>query len=167
MKKHTYFGTYIGPDWPDQRWLAPYFLTPAGRQAAFDGDNDSWSLNVDGLEGTEHLPQWNGRIDIMLTIVGNLEHGVLLCHQKLGPNGIGHYSRGDLSRLRDYVETKQDSVMPVGLFIPFERAWDAIKEFVEADGALPKSIPWIAVPDLPRDTFPDPYYYFRGLKKPE
>jgi hypothetical protein len=167
MKKHTYFNTYIGPGWPEQQWLAPYFLTPDGRRKGFEEYNDSWSLNVDGLDGTEQLPQGNGRIDIMLTTVGNLDHGVLLCHQKFGPNGIGHYSRGDLSRLREYVETKQDSVMPVGLFIPFEKAWDAIKEFMEMDGALPKSIPWIAVPDLPRDAFPDPYYYFRGLKPPE
>lgn len=167
MKRSTYFDTYDGPGWPDSGSLAPYFLTDAGRRRAFDDDNDSWALRIDGLRGTEHLPQFNGRVDLVLTIVGNIEHGVLLCHQQWGPNGVGHYSRGDLRRMREYVETKQDAVMPVGLFIPFERAWSAIKEFMETDGALPKSIPWIAVPDLPKDTFPDPYYYFRGLKKPE
>jgi hypothetical protein len=33
--------------------------------------------------------------------------------------------------------------LPVGLFIPFEKAWLAVKEFMETDGKLPKSIDWI------------------------
>jgi len=44
--------------------------------------------------------------------------------------------------------------MPIGLFIPFERAWLAVKEFLQTDGAL--SITWIAGDDLPADAFPDP-----------
>ena len=32
----------------------------------------------------------------------------------------------------------------------------ALKEFIETDGALPKSIEWIANKDLPPGTFPDP-----------
>lgn len=158
MKKRTYFDTYDGPGWPAQSWLAPYFLTDAGRRQAFDlpYGNDSWGLMADGLEGTERLPQWNGRIDIMLTIIGNIDHGVLLCHQKWGPNGVGHYSKGNLLRLREYVETKHGDLRPVGLFIPFEAAWKAVKEFMEGDGVLSKSIPWIAAPDLPPGTFPGP-----------
>jgi len=46
--------------------------------------------------------------------------------------------------------------MPVGLYVPFEAAWHAVKEFIETDGALPKSIAWISDDDLPNDTFPDP-----------
>ena len=92
----------------------------------------------------------------MLTIIGNIDHGVLLCHQKWGPNGIGHYSKGDLSRLREYVETAHGDLKPVGFFIPFEDAWKAVKEFMERDGALPKSVPWIAAPDIPPGTFPGP-----------
>jgi hypothetical protein len=49
--------------------------------------------------------------------------------------------------------------MPVGLFISFEQAWRAVKEFLETDGALPKSIAWIANQDLPPDTFSDRYEY--------
>jgi hypothetical protein len=156
MKKSTYFDTYVGQGWPDPSWLAPYFLTNSGRRTAFDDDTDSWALRVDGLEGTDQLPQFNGRVDLVLTVVGNIDHGVLLCHQKWGPNGIGHYSKGDLSRLREYVETKHGDLKPVAFFIPFEDAWKAVKEFMEKDGALPKSIPWIAAPDIPPGTFPGP-----------
>jgi hypothetical protein len=46
--------------------------------------------------------------------------------------------------------------MPIGLFIPFDRAWLAVKEFIETDGALPKSIDWIADADIPDEVFPDP-----------
>ncbi len=57
MSKSTYFDEYVGPGWPDPSELAPYFLTDAGRRKAFDEDNDSWSLRIDGLEGTGQLPQ--------------------------------------------------------------------------------------------------------------
>jgi len=46
--------------------------------------------------------------------------------------------------------------MPVGLYIPFEKAWLAVKAFLETEGELPKSIEWVANADLPRNTFPDP-----------
>ena len=49
-----------------------------------------------------------------------------------------------------------DTVLPVGLFIPFKKAWIAVKEFIETDGKLPRSIEWIANRDLPPNTFPDP-----------
>jgi hypothetical protein len=133
-------------------------LTDVGRRQAFDlpYGNDSWGLSAEGLQGTEHLPQFNGRIDIMLAIWGNVDHGVLLYYRKFGGGGIGRYSLGDRGRLREYVETKHGDLKPVGLFIPFEAAWKAVKEFMERDGMLPKSIPWIAAPDLPPGTFPDP-----------
>ena len=64
--------------------------------------------------------------------------------------------RGNLLRLREYVETKHGDLEPMGFFIPFEAAWKAVKEFMEKDGVLPKCIPWIAVPDIPPGTFPGP-----------
>jgi hypothetical protein len=39
---------------------------------------------------------------------------------------------------------------------PFKSAWLAVKEFIETDGQLPKSIEWIANKELPVGTFPDP-----------
>jgi hypothetical protein len=66
----------------------------------------------------------------------------------------GFDSRGDLTRLGEFVRTLHDDRLSVGLFIPFEQAWNAVKEFIETDGALPTCIAWIASRDLPPETFP-------------
>jgi hypothetical protein len=88
---------------------------------------------------------------------GNPEHGVLLIYSKWGGGLKQTYSsKGDFARLRERVRSMHDTVLPVGLFIPFDKAWPAVKEFIETDGKLPKSIEWIANRDLPPNTFPDP-----------
>jgi len=58
--------------------------------------------------------------------------------------------------LRTLVMAKQVSLMPVGLFIPFEQALKAVMQFIETDGTLPKCIEWIASADLPEGSFPEP-----------
>jgi hypothetical protein len=58
-----------------------------------------------------------------------------------------------LSHLREWVRNLDNDPLPVG---PFKSAWLAVKEFIETDGALPKSIEWVANRDLPPGTFPDP-----------
>jgi Immunity protein Imm1 len=47
-------------------------------------------------------------------------------------------SKGDLNRLREWVVSTHDTPLPIGLFVPFETAWEAVKEFIETDGELPK-----------------------------
>ena len=90
-------------------------------------------------------------------MLGNLDHGVLLHYRKGGGDyGDSFYSKGDLTRLREWVKTAHDDLFPVGLYIPFETAWKAVKEFIETDGQLPRSIEWVAGNDLPADAFPDP-----------
>ena len=85
MRKRTYFDSYWGDGWPELKWLAPYFLTAAGRRQFFSGGNDSWGLSADGVDGTENLPPFKGRVDIELMIQGNPQLGVILCYLKLGP----------------------------------------------------------------------------------
>jgi hypothetical protein len=88
---------------------------------------------------------------------GNPEHGVLLIYDRYGSGVHDTYtSKGDLTRLRELVRSLHDTPLPVGLFIPFRTAWKAVKEFIETDGELPKSIDWIANETLPPNTFPDP-----------
>jgi hypothetical protein len=156
MRKTTYFRDYEEEGWPDPAWLAPYFLTPSGRHRAFGLTNDCWGINLDGIEGTEHLPAFNGRIDIHLTIVGHPDVGVSLGYQRFADDGLDLYSKGDLGKLREYLRTMHGDLVPIGLYVSFETAWKAIKEFIERDGALPKNITWIEGQDLPADTFPDP-----------
>lgn len=157
MNKRTHFDTYWGPGWPETSWLGRYFLTTRGQHDFFASGNDNWGLKAEGVDGTEHLPQLKGRIDVNLNIQGHPDLGVLLQYRKTGRLPIEtYYSKGDLTRLHQWVKTAHGDRMPISLFIPFEAAWKAIKEFMERDGALPTSIAWIANADLPADAFPPP-----------
>ncbi len=98
-----------------------------------------------------------GRVVVRLKMWGHPELGVLLIWSKWGGGHKETFSsKGDLTRVREWVRSTHDTPLPVGLFIPFEEAWKAVKEFIETDGALPKSIEWVANRDLPPNTFPDP-----------
>ena len=157
MKKHALFDSYWGWGWPELKWLEPYFLDRPDQRWPFEGGGDSAGFTLEGVDGTEHLSANKGRIDIRLSLWGHPQHGVLLIYEKRG----GGYrevlsSRGDLTRLSELIRSTHDTPLPVGLFIPFEMAWKAVKEFVETEGELPKSIEWIANRDLPANTFPDP-----------
>jgi immunity protein Imm1 of predicted polymorphic toxin system len=157
MKKDAYFDVFDGPGWPASCELERYFLGPTGHWALFQNRNDCWGLSAEGVDGTEHLPRDQGRIDLRLTILGNANHGVLLHYAKMGGKRMkAYYSQGDLRRLREWIWTRHGSLVSIGLFIPFERAWLAVKEFIETDGALPQSITWVPGDDLPADAFPDP-----------
>lgn len=156
MKKHIYFDDFWG-DWPDPKELEHYFLAPPGQEWFFASGNDSAGLRVEGLYGTGSLALGKGRIDASLGMWGNPDLGVLLIYEKRGGGYRECYSsKGDLSRLREWVRTLHDDLRPVGLYIPFKTAWKAVKEFMETNGELPKSIEWIANRDLPPGTFPDP-----------
>ena len=97
-----------------------------------------------------------GRIDVDLDMWGHPDLGVLLIYSKWGGRiKEMRSSKGDLTRLREWVRGKQGTLLPIGLFIPYGTAWKAVKEFMETDGKLPNSIKWIANRHLPRGTFPD------------
>jgi hypothetical protein len=157
MRKRTYFDRIDGPGWPALRELEPYFLAPLGQRWFYQDGNDSAALWGEGADNTEHLELGKGRIDIELMMWGHPKLGVLLIWSKLGGGFQQVYSsKGDLTRLHKWVHSTHDTLLPVGLFVPYERAWKAVKEFLETEGELPKSIEWIANRDLPPYTFPDP-----------
>jgi hypothetical protein len=157
MKKHGYFASRDIKGWPKPQDIAHYFLAPPGRHWFFETGNDTAGFTAEGADGTEHLEPNKGRIDIELEMWGHPTLGVLLIWSKWGGGHKQNYtSRGDLKRLREFVRTMHNDPMPVGLFVPYEIAWRAVKEFLETDGDLPKSIEWIANHDLPPNTFPDP-----------
>ncbi|MEA2907239.1 MAG: hypothetical protein QOI12_4626 [Alphaproteobacteria bacterium] len=157
MKKRAYFNTFWGPGWPELKEIAPYFLSPPGKRWFSETGNDSAGLDAQGVEGTEHLEANKGRIDIRLDLWGHADLGVLLIWSKWGGGYKETYSsKGDLTKLRKWVRSTHDTPLPIGLFIPYGRAWQAVKEFIETDGSLPKNIEWIANRDLPPNTFPDP-----------
>ena len=158
MKKSSYFAGPPADGWPKPHHLERYFLGPPHQRWRFENTrNDCWGLDVEGVHGTAHLSEGKGRIDIHLTMVGNPDHGVLLQYRKVGGRYRDvYYSRGDLKRLQEWVMTRDGDLMPIGLFVPFERAWAGVKEFIEKDGALPESIEWIVDRDVPDYAFPDP-----------
>ena len=158
MKKDIYFDNYFGPGWPSLIELQPYFLAPPGKEWFYTGGNDSGSISLEGLDGTEHLPWGRGRKDIRLAMWGNPELGVLLQYARYG-GGVPRqdwFSKGDMKRIRQWVRSLHGDPLPVGLFIPFDQAWLAVKEFMETEGKLPTSIEWVSSDDLPDNTFPDP-----------
>jgi Immunity protein Imm1 len=162
MKKVTDFRGYEGPGWPDQQWLTPFFLTPAGRQKVFGIRNNHWCISARGIDGTEGLP-FDRRIDIDLHIIGKPDLGVLVLYDRVSvTDGHSYYSLGNPKMLRTLVKAKQGSRMPIGLFIPFEQALPAVMEFIQTNGALPKRIEWIAADDLPEGSFPEPEVTLRG-----
>lgn len=156
MRRWIYFDKYDQEGWPAPETLAPYFA-PGGERWFHRSGNDSAGLEAEGVDGTDRLAQGKGRIDIDLYIWGFPGVGVLLVYRKYG-GGLDETfsSKGDLRRLREWVRNLHNDPLPVGLFVPFESAYEAVKEFIETDGALPKSIEWIANNDLPPGTFPDP-----------
>ncbi len=159
MKKHAYFHKYRGDGWPSLDYLEPYFTQPPPQEGWFpNSGNDSGGLDLIGVEGTEHLPRFHGRKDIVLSMWGNPEHGVLMIYERQGgpEQHIAFASKGDMSRIKDWVRTLHDDPMPIGLYIPFAKAWEAVKEFMATEGQLPTSIEWIDMSTLPEGTFPDP-----------
>jgi hypothetical protein len=157
MKKSAYFDSHWGSGWPAIQWLEPYFLAPPGKRWFFATGNDSAGFDLEGVDGTGHLPANKGRIDIRLSMWGHPSLGVFLMYEKSGGGYRDTFSsRGDLTKLNEWVRSTHDTPLPVGLFIPYEQAWQAVKEFIETEGKRPTSIAWIANRDLPPNTFPDP-----------
>ena len=157
MKKRTYFDGLDEHGWPTPAELEPYFIASPGRHSPLTWGSEWGELALEGVDGTGHLRSGEGRIDIRLTMVSNRYHGVLLLYRKWGAgHKATYYSQGNLRRLREWVETRDGDLMPVGLFIPLREAWSAVREFIEQGGAQPRSISWIAAKNLPPRTFPDP-----------
>ena len=157
MKKGTHFDSRRRTGWPDAEELRPFFLGRDGKRWFDTWGNDSAALWAQGVDGTGHLEENRGRIDLALMMWGNPDLGVLLIYRKYG-GGLqeAFTSFSDLNRLGEFVRTLHRDKMPVGLYIPFEEAWKAVKEFIETDGQLPRSIDWVANKDLPPHTFPPP-----------
>jgi hypothetical protein len=157
MRKRTSFEKHKHQGWPDPAVLKPYFFGPPGDEWFHTGGNDTAGLSARGLYGTEQGIAGKTRIDLDLHIYGIPSLGALLFYHKYGGGyGEAYTSKGDMSRLREWVRNLHNDPLPVGLFIPFPDAYEAVKEFIETEGGLPKCIEWVANKDLPRGTFPDP-----------
>ena len=155
MRKDALFDSHWGRGWPELKAVERYFVGQQKDPWLSETENDSAGLTVEGVEGTEHLEEGKGRIDIHLTMWGKSLHGVLLIYEKRGGGYKDtYYSKADLTGPRQFVRSLHGQPLPVGLFIPYKKAWPAVREFMETDGALSNKIEWIADRDLPPNMFP-------------
>jgi hypothetical protein len=158
VRKDCYLHDYHGPFWPRPVQLEKDLLTPRVRLWASPNGNDHWGLGAEGLYGTDALSHRES-VSVKLDMIGSPDHGVLLQYDKWDgriQRRDCYLSRGDLSRLGRFMYNLHDDPYSLGLFISFESAWRAVKEFIESDGELPTSIEWVAARDLPPETFPVP-----------
>lgn len=158
MNKRAYFASRNIKGWPRPEDIEHFFLAPPGRRWFFETGNDTAGFDAEGIDGTENLEPRQARSNVRLALSAHPTLGVFLSWSKWdGRERQTYNSKGDLSRLRQFVRNMHDTPLPVGLLVPFDVAWKAVKEFLETDGQLPKSIEWIDDRDLPPDTFPDPH----------
>jgi hypothetical protein len=160
VRKNCYLQDYVGPFWPRPDQLEKYFAqngelwSPGGKERG----NDHWALRAEGLNGTQALSR-NESANLELGMVGSPDHGVLLQYVKWDgriQRRDCYLSKGDLSRLGRFMYSLHGDPYSLALFIPFEQAFNAVRQFIETDGELPTSIEWVAARDLPPETFPDP-----------
>ena len=123
MLKHVGFHNWRGNFWPSLNQLKPYFIAPRGREWFYTARVDDAIISLEGVEGTEHLGFSKGRKDICLWMWGNPDHGVLLMYEKIGAKDHFEtkFSKGDMSRIGEWVRTLQDDLRPIGLYIPFAK----------------------------------------------
>ncbi len=152
MNKYCNFGPFRGYNWPSLEQLQPFFITTVGNEWFFDSGNDSAGFRLEGIDGTEELLFNEKRIDVELKLWGDPDLGVLLIWHKYGEPAYS--SLGDASRLQQWTRTLHNDPMPVGLYIPFPKAWLAVKHFIETEGGRTSEIDWICNKDLPADAFP-------------
>ncbi|RDV02153.1 hypothetical protein [Undibacter mobilis] len=159
MLKEGFFDEHWGAGWPNLREIEACMLDPVRREAYFKAGRDGGSFFAKGLHGTEGLTPESGRISSALYLSLSPGLGASLQYnrwdvrqQKL----LVFVSRGDLSRLGEFVRSFHGTPLSVGLFISFEDGFRAVKEFIETEGEQPTSIEWIDAETLPPETFPDP-----------
>jgi hypothetical protein len=166
MTKLCDFGDFREFIWPAPERLKRYFFAPPGKEWLQDDQNDGAIFMDQAAYGTDDLPIGSGRVQIDLQLWGKPHLGVLLVYSRLGGKYADMFSsKGDMTRIRQWVRSTHGGPLPIGLFIPFAPAYQAVKEFIETDGALPKSIEWIANKDLPPNTFPEPWNIPPGAER--
>ena len=147
MLKRVNFEGLVGSGWPDCQELERRFWARLREQGTVSGQ-----LSAQTVHDVARLEAREGRIDVDLQLGGDREHGVILQYWKRGYGEVYSFT-GDSSRLREWIFSSYETWLPVALFIPAEKAWNATREFIETEGALPQSIDWIATRDLPPNSF--------------
>ena len=157
MKKTIHFDSFERSGWPLPAEIERFFLAPKGQEWSYQGGNDHWGISIDGLSGTDALPEQE-RVNAALSMLGHPDLGVFLGYSKWDGRSrtkFSYYSKGDCTQFGKFVMSLQGDMWPVALFVPFPLAWPPVRDFMATDGELPASAEWIASRDLPPGTFPE------------
>ena len=113
MSKFCDFGEFRNSGWPEPRQLERYFFASSGKEWFQDPQNDGAVFALQGAYGSEHLTSGQGLINIHLQIWGKPNLGVLLVYSRLG-GGYGDMfsSKGDMSRIREWVRSTHNDPLP-------------------------------------------------------
>lgn len=150
MKMVVFFGDLWNTEWPSIDWLEPHFRAARGAVSPIQERRGGGRFEI---EEEEHGV--DSRIKATLLLYADPKYGLLLDYRRSsGEKRESFVSKGDLQRRLEWVKTQQGTPLSIGLFVPIERGWSALKQFIESKGALPTAIEWVAAADLPPDTFP-------------
>jgi hypothetical protein len=154
MKTVAYFGGLWGEDWPSVEWLEPHFHAPPGGVSPLQARRGGGRFEIDE-EG--HVATGDRRISAKLLLFADPKYGLLLdLRRSVDGMRESFVSKGNLQRRLEWVKTPQGTPLSIGLFVPIETGWAAVKQFIETKGAQPTAIEWVSEQDLPSDTFPTP-----------
>lgn len=158
IQKSAYFDEHWGDGWPSLENIKYRLIDVSGRSKFFEKGLDGGSFFIETSGSAERAQRDGAVFKAGLYVHMHPLHGVKLQHS-MSSNRISrtsHHSKGDFSRLRDFVRSFHDTPLSLGLFIPFEPGWRAVEEFIRTEGKLPTAISWLADDDLPPETFPLP-----------
>lgn len=159
IKKEAAFDDYWGNGWPDISVVEQGLSDPEKLARLFAKGRDGACFSIEWIyDKTNSAPQ-SELVGATLYMHMNPDHGIKLQYSKwdgrIGEKKTYH-SKGDLVRLKQFVRSFHRTPLSIGLFVPFEMGRKAVKEFLETDGALPRSIDWVSDDELPSEVFPLP-----------
>ena len=159
IKKEAAFDDHWGRGWPDINTVDQCLTDPAKLAQLFANGCDGGCFSIEWIyDKTNSAPQ-SELVGATLYMHMNPDYGIKLQYSKwdgrIGEKKIFH-SKGDLTKLKQFVRSFHRTPLSIGLFVPFEVGRKGVKEFLDTDGELPRSIDWISEDDLPSEVFPLP-----------
>jgi len=159
VKKEAAFDDHWGKGWPAISIVEQNLSDPEKLAQLFAQGRDGGCFSIEWTYDKNNSAPQSESVGVTLYMHMNPNHGIKLQYSKWdGRTGEKktYHSKGDLTRLKEFVRSFHRTPLSIGLFVPFEVGRKAVKEFLESDGELPGSIDWLSDDNLPSDVFPLP-----------
>jgi hypothetical protein len=160
MQTRINFGHYWGNQLPPLQALKDAFFSNDANAWFKNGGNDSASITFQDIDNSGHSTLEDGRVDSSLQLVGHSKFGVFLFYDRTRWRRMA--SKGNMEDLKVFVRTLHDDLRPLAFFVPFDKAWLAVHDFISSGGQPSSAIEWIDMRELSGEIFPDP----RHVPKP-